>query len=86
MCKSNGSAGLEFMESLRKLVNVIANNKVPEYSRLVFFGAKLIAGVKKGAGLRSIAKSNTMRKVVAKCAVFKVSDKRKENYGKLQIE
>ena len=68
MCKSNASAGLEFLKSLTKLVNVIANDKVAENIRRFFFGAKLIALVKKDGGLRPIVIGNTIARVVAKCA------------------
>ena len=43
VCKSIGSAGLEFLKSLRKLVIVTANNTVAENMRPFFFGAKLTA-------------------------------------------
>ena len=45
VCKSNGSAGLEILKSLRKLVIVTANNKVAENIRPFFFGAKLTTSV-----------------------------------------
>ena len=71
---SNGSTGHEFWKSLTELVSVTPNNTVPENIRLFFFGAKLIAFVKKDGGLRPIAIGNTLRRVVAKCGGSKVSD------------
>ena len=46
VCKSNENAGLEFLKTLTKLVNVIANKKDPENNRPFFFGAKLMALLK----------------------------------------
>ena len=41
--KSNGSAGLSFLKSLTKLINLIGDGKITEPLRPFFFGAKLIA-------------------------------------------
>ena len=41
--KSNGTAGLNFLNSFTKLINLIGDGKIPEPLRLFFFGAKLFA-------------------------------------------
>ena len=52
--KSNGSAGLNFLKSLTKLINLIGDGKISEPLRPFFFGAKLIALIKIDGGLRPI--------------------------------
>ena len=47
---SNGSAGLNFLKSLTKLINLIGDGKIPEPLRPFFFGTKLIALIKKTEG------------------------------------
>ena len=59
--KSNGSAGLNFLKSLTKLINLIGDGKIPEPLKPFFFGAKLIALIKIDGGLRPIALGNTLR-------------------------
>ena len=55
LSKSNGSAGLNFLKSLTRLVNLIEDGKIPKRLRPFFFGAKLIALIKIDGGLRRIA-------------------------------
>ena len=74
--KSNGSAGLNFMKSLTKLINLIGDGKIPEAPRPFFFGAKLIALIKIDGGLRPIAIGNTLRRIASKCAGSKVLSER----------
>ena len=64
--KSNGSAGLSFLKSLTKLINLIEDGKKPEPLRSFFFGAKLIALKKIDGGLRQIAIGNTLRRIASK--------------------
>ena len=66
--KSNGSAGLNFLKPLTKLINLIGDDKIPEPLRPFFFGAKLIALKKIDEGLRPIAIGNTLRRIASKCA------------------
>ena len=66
--KSNGSAGLNFLKSLFKLINLIGDGKMPEPLRPFFFGAKLIALLKIDGGLRAIAINNTLRRIASECA------------------
>ena len=66
--KSNGSAGLNFLKSLTKLINLTGDGKIPEPLRPFFFGAKLIALIKIDGGLRPIAIGNTLRRFASKCA------------------
>ena len=70
--KSDGSAGLYFLKSLTKLINLIGDGKIPETLGSFFFGAKLIALIKIDGGLRSIAIGNTLRRIASKCAGSKV--------------
>ena len=66
--KSNGSAGLNFLKSLTKLITLIGDGKIPEPLRPFFFGAKLIALVKIDGRLRPIAIGNTLRRIASECA------------------
>ena len=58
-----GSAGLNFLKSLTKLINLIGDGKIPKPLRTFFFGAKLIALIKIDRGLRPIAIGNTLRRI-----------------------
>ena len=60
--KSNGSAGLNFLISLTKLINLIGDGNIPEPLRTFFFGAKLIALINIDGGLRPIAIVNMLRR------------------------
>ena len=82
--KSNGSAGLDFLKSLTKLINFIGDGKIPETQR-PFFGAKLIALIKIDGGLRPIAIGNTLRRIVSKCAGSKALSERQNFFGNLQV-
>ena len=66
--KLTGSAGLNFLKSLTKLINLIGDGKIPEPLRPLFFGANLIALIKIDGGLRPIAIGNTLRLIASKCA------------------
>ena len=63
--KSNGSAGLIFLKSLTKLMNLIGDGKIPDPLRAFFFGAKLIALIKIDGGLRTIAIGNTLKRIAS---------------------
>ena len=65
--KSNGGAGLIFLKSLTKLINLNEDSKKPETLRTFFLGAKLIALIKIDKGLRLIAIGNTLRRLASKC-------------------
>ena len=69
--KSNGSAGLDFLKSLMKLINLIGDGKIPDTLKSFFFGAKLIALIKIDGVLRPIAIGNTQRRIASKCAKSK---------------
>ena len=84
--KSNGSAGLNFLKSLTKLIiNLIGYDKIPEPLRPSFFGAKLIALIKIDRGLRSIAIGNTLRHIASKCAGSKALSERQNFFGNVQV-
>ena len=74
--KSNGSAGLNFLKSLSKLINLIGDGKIPKPLRPFFFGAKLIALIKIDGGLRPIAIGNTLRRIASECAGIKALSER----------
>ena len=80
--KSNGSAGLIFLKSLTKLINLIGDGKIPEPLRPFFFGAKLIALIKIDGGLRPIAIGNTLRRIASKCAGSKALSERQNFFRK----
>ena len=67
VCKSNGSAGLNFLKSLTKLINLIGDGKIPEPLRPFFFGANFIALITIDGALRPIAIGNTLRRIASKC-------------------
>ena len=83
--KSNGSAGLNFLKSLTKLVNLIGDGKIPEPLRPFVFGAKLIALIKIDGGLRTIAIGNTLRRKASKCAGSKALSERKNFLRNAQV-
>ena len=83
--KSNGSAGLNFLKSLTKLINLIGDGKLPESLRPFFFGAKLIALIKIDGGLRPIAIGNTLRRIASKCAGSKAFSERQNFFGNVQV-
>ena len=83
--KSNGSAGLNFLKSLTKLINLIGDGKIPEPLRPFFFGAKLIALIKIEGGLRPIAIGNTLRCIASKCAGSKALSERQNFFGNVQV-
>ena len=83
--KSNGSAGLIFLKSLTKLINLIGDGKIPEPLRPFFFGIKLIALIKIDGGLRPIAIGNTLRRIASKCAGSKALSERQNFFGNVQV-
>ena len=83
--KSNGSAGLNFLKSLTRLVNLIGDGKIPEPLRPFVFGAKLIALIKIDGGLRPIAIGNTLRRIASKCAGSKALSERTNFFGNAQV-
>ena len=83
--KSNGSAGLIFLKSLTKLINIIGDGKIPKHLRPFFFGAKLIALIKIDGGLRPIAISNTLRRIASKCAGSNALSERQNFFGNVQV-
>ena len=83
--KSNGSAGLNFLKSLTKLINLIGDGKTPEPLRPFFFGAKLIALIKIDGGLRPIAIGNTLRRIASKCAGSKALSEQQNFFGNVQV-
>ena len=83
--ESNGSAGLNFLKSLTKLINLIGDGKIPEHLRSFFFGAKLITLIKIDGGLRPIAIGNTLRRIASKCAGSKALSERQNFFGNVQV-
>ena len=82
---SNGSAGLNFLKSLTKLINLIGDGKIPEPLKTFFFGTKLIALLKIDVGLRPIAIGNTLRRNASKCAGSKALSGRQNFFGNVQV-
>ena len=83
--KSNGSAGLSFLKSLTKLINLIGDGKIPVPLRTFLFGAKLIALIKRDGGLRPIAIGNKLRRIASKCAGSKALSERHNFFGNVQV-
>ena len=83
--KSNGSAGLNFLKSLTKLINLIGDGKIPEPLRPFFFGAKFIALIKIDGGLRPIAIGNTLRRIASKCAGSKALSERQNFFRNVLV-
>ena len=73
---SNGSAGLNFLKSVSKLINLIGDGKIPEPLRSFFFGAKLIALIEIDGVLRPIAIGNTLRVIASNGAGSKALSER----------
>ena len=82
--KSNGSAGLNFLKPLTKLINLIGDGKIPEPLRPLIFGAKLIPLIKIDGGLRPIAIGNTLRRIASKCTGSKALAERQNFFGNVQ--
>ena len=83
--KSIDSAGLNFLKSLTKLMNLIGDDKIPETITPFFFGAKLIVLIKIDVGLRPIAIGNTPRRIASKCAGSKALSERQNFFGNVQV-
>ena len=83
--KPNGSAGLNFLRLLTKLINLIADGKIPEPLGVFFSGAKLIALIKIDRGLRPIAIGNTLRRTASKCAGSKALSERQNIFENVQV-
>ena len=83
--KSNGSAGINFLKSLVKLINLSEDGKKAEPLRPLFFGAKLNALTKIDGGLRPIAIGNTLRHIACKCAGSKALFERQNFFGNVQV-
>ena len=83
--KSNGKAGLNFLKSLSKLINLFGDCKIPEPLRPFFFGAKLIDLIKIDGGLRPIAIGNTLRRIASKCAGSKALSEWQHFFGNVQV-
>ena len=66
--KSNGKAGLNFLKSLTKLLNLLGDGKVLKLLRSFFFGPKIITLIKKDGGLRKIAIAIMLRRITSKYA------------------
>ena len=64
--------GKELVQALSSFVTHILEGRTPSFVRQVFFGANLIALCKKEGGVRPIAVGQTLRRLVAKCAGFRV--------------
>ena len=83
--KLNGSAVLNFLKSLTKLINLIGDGKIPEPLRSFFYGAKLIALLKIDGGLRLIAIGRTLRRIASKCRGSKALSERQNFLGNEQV-
>ena len=64
--------GKELVQALSSFITHILEGRTPTFVRQVFFGANLIALRKKEGGVRPIAIGQTLRRLVAKCAGFRV--------------
>ena len=71
--KSSGSAGLNFLKSLTKLINLIGDGKIPEPL------------IKIDGGLRPIAIGNTLRRIASDCAGSKALSERQNFFGNVQL-
>ena len=56
------------VDAITDLVNLILAGGVPDFVRVEFFGASLLAFAKKGGGIRPIAVGYTLRRLVSKVA------------------
>ena len=72
---SERQVGGELIEALTAFANFVLAGQVPVIVRPFFFGAALFAFNKKDGGLRPIAVSLTLRRLVAKVACRVVSDR-----------
>ena len=76
---SLGDVADKLLEALTKFINVVVlPGKVPKEACGVFYGANLIALSKEDNGVRPIAASMTLRRLVAKIAMAKLGDKCEE--------
>ena len=63
------------LQSLTRLINMMAAGGVPDEVAPYLAGARLHAAKKKSGGLRPIAVGNLMRRLVGKCCAAKVQDR-----------
>ena len=82
---SNGSAGLNFLKSVSKLINLIGDGKIPELLRSFFFGAKLIALIEIDGVLRPIAIGNTLRVIASNRAGSKALSERQNFFSETHM-
>ena len=68
--KSSGDGGTQLLSSLTGLCNKMLRGEVPEHVTPVLYGASLLAFSKPRGGVRPIAIGGTLRRLVAKAAVF----------------
>ena len=62
----------ELIRALSSFIFHILEGNIPVSVQPFFFGATLIALRKKGGGIRPIAVGQTLRRLVAKCAGFRI--------------
>ncbi len=79
------NGGREFLRSLASFVNFVAKGNTPSWIRHCFFGASLSALKKKNGGIRPIAVSMTLRRLVAKCLCVKALQLLQGELSPLQV-
>ena len=70
----SGEGGVALIKALASFISLILLGKTPDHIRPFFFGASLIALSQKSGGVRSIAVGCSLRRLAAKCAVFRVKE------------
>ena len=68
--KSSGDGGTQLLSSITGLCNKMLRGEVPEQIIPILYGASLLAFSKPHGGVRPIAIGGTLRRLVAKAAVF----------------
>ena len=68
--KSSGDGGTQLLSSITRLCNKMLRGEVPDQFTPILYGASLLAFSKPHGGVRPIAIGSTLRRLVAKAAVF----------------
>ena len=85
MQKKGRGQGAAALCALTKLVNIMAAGKLPKEVAPFLCGANLFAAIKKTGGMRPVAVGGVLRRLTAKCIMYKVSGKAAELLRPLQF-
>ena len=77
--------GKELLQSLSMFILHVLEGNTPAFVQSVLFGANLVTLRKKEGGIRPIAVGQSLRRLVAKCAAFRVVESMGATFSPLQL-